>query len=342
MTIHTTTEIWPVCRVGSYDGDVLDPEYVMNVEGEQESMDEEGTGDRIVPWEFDCDAWDKAVIEAAQKAFDENMPLEQHGVKSVKVMKYWHPREYNFVTDCLYVDVEVDDVNDFVRNAKSVLEKEEHKKLLSKYIDRHWHSRDGFLSSMSETYDEFFDDMDTFLSDDDEDTEFHCLDVELFLGEVLTLLSLVDGELGYYDERCDEYFPDTITECIHEHLSEHHTASEFFLTYNKEELWARYGLQEMYNTFDSVRNQIDNDVHEYLKSFESDSDQTKKAKEWQEKAQARLVKLEDELNDWIDNRVTPSCVDGKYDYSKACIDEARLKDKIDEINKELETGLKVD
>lgn len=338
MTIRTTTEIWPVCRVGSYDGDVLDPQYVMNVEGEQESMDEEGTGDRIVPWEFDCDAWDKAVVEAAQKAFDENMPLEQHGVKSVKVTKYWHPREYNFVSDCLYVNVEVDDVNDFVRNASVVLEKEEHKKLLSEYIDRHWHSCDGFLSNMSETYDEFFDDMDTFLSEDDEDTEFHCVNVELFLGEVLTLLSLVDNEL----DNSDEDFYGSITGCIVENLSANHSASEFFLTYNKEELLARYGLQEVYNTFTSVKNQIDSDVHEYLKSFESDSDQAKKAKEWQEKAKARLVKLENELDDWIDNNVRVDCVDGKYDYSKVYIDETSVQDKVDEINRELETGLKID
>lgn len=97
MIIQTRTQVWPICHVGGYDGDTLDPDYVLGVEDEQWNYDndpnpgEEGT--RIVSWEFDTDAWDKAVVEAAQWAFDNNEPLKGHGVKRVVVRKYWHPRE---------------------------------------------------------------------------------------------------------------------------------------------------------------------------------------------------------------------------------------------------------
>ena len=80
MTLFTCSQIWPVCRVGSYDGDVLDPDYVLGVEDEQEYFDneaeEEDRGKRIVSWEFDNERWDEAVVKAAQDAFDRNKPLE--------------------------------------------------------------------------------------------------------------------------------------------------------------------------------------------------------------------------------------------------------------------------
>ena len=75
MTLFTCSQIWPVCRVGSYDGDVLDPDYVLGVENEQMNLDEEGDGERILSWEFDNERWDEAVVKAAQDAFDRNEPF---------------------------------------------------------------------------------------------------------------------------------------------------------------------------------------------------------------------------------------------------------------------------
>ena len=273
-TIETRTQVWPVCHVGSYDGDVLDPEYVLGVENEQWSYDQEDDeekGTRIVSWEFDNDEWDKVVVEAAQHAFDMYEPLKDHGVKKVWVTKYWHPREYNFITDDLYVSVEVDDINTFVKDAYEILKKEEHKEKISKYVKDHWHSYDGFFSHMSETYDEVMDDFETFLSPDDEDTHFHCWDVELFLGEVLTLLSLIDGELDPIDPDCGGIGETDITSEIRDYLSGNHMASEFFLTYNVYEEAKKHGIK--LPDFDAEKDRIKRDVDEYCNSFGEETEQ---------------------------------------------------------------------
>ena len=349
MLISTRTQVWPICHVGSYDGDVLDPDYVLGVEDEQWNYDndpnpgEEGT--RIVSWEFDTDAWDKAVVEAAQWAFDNNEPLKDRGVKRVVVKKYWHPREYNFVTDDLYVDVEVDDVNEFVRNAKDVVLAEENRAKVEKYVLANWHSRDGFFSHMSETYDELADDFDTFLSEDDEDTHFHCWDVELFLGEVLTLLSLIDGELDPIDPDCGGIEETGITEDIRERLSGNHCASEFYLVYNVYEEAKKHGLK--LPDFEAEKKRIQRDVDEYCNSFGEDSEQAKKMIEWHKNAVKRIDALENDLLDTFDCAMDAAKItdkDGKavgYDYSKPEMDEDRVKEKLDEIEQELTTQLKV-
>ena len=341
-TIPTRTQVWPICHVGSYDGDVLDPDYVMGVEHEQEILDEEGDGCRIVSWEFDSESWDEAVVKAAQDAFDRNEPLKGRGVKRVVVKKYWHPREYNFITDDLYVDVEVDDVNEFVRNAKDAVLAKENREKVEKYVLDHWHSRDGFFSHMSETYDELADDFDTFLSDG-EDTNFHCYGVELFLGEVLTLLSLIDGEIGD-DERDEEslYGCGGITDDIVEYLSQNHSATEFYLVYKPEEVLKMNELKEP--DWDAEIALLEDACAKYRACFEDGSEQDVKCREWLEKAHDRIRVLKEAFADRLDNAVGAHRDEktGECDYSRAVLEHRDwVEETIKGINDEFANGLKI-
>ena len=343
-TIPTRTQVWPICHVGSYDGDVLDPDYVLRVEDEKTLLDSEGDGERIVSWEFDSESWDEAVVKAAQDAFDRNEPLKDRGVKRVIVKKYWHPSEYNFITDDLYVDVEVDDVNEFVRNAKDVVLAEENREKVEKYVLDHWHSRDGFFSHMSETYDELADDFDTFLSEDDKDTNFHCYDVELFLGEVLTLLSLIDGEIADGEDGESLYGRGDITDDIVEHLGQNYSASEFYLVYKTEEVLKANGIKEP--EWGEETAILESACAKYRACFEDGSEQDVKCREWLKKAHERINGLKADFLDTLDNSVDAYKDDktGKWDFSKAVLKSwgrGHVEDKIKEINDEFGNGLKI-
>ena len=348
MTLSTTTQIWPVCRVGSYDGDVLDPDYVLDVESEQEYFDneaeEEDRGKRIVSWEFDNERWDEAVIKAAQDAFDRNKPLEKYGVKRVKVVRYWHPREYNFVTDCLYVDAELDDglsVEDFVGNAIAELRKPEHRDRICRYIKENWVSRDGFVSFMPvRSYDDLFVVAASFCSPDGEEVDF-----ERFIGSILCLLSLVEGELEDHEFEESDLGHGPITEDIIEYLRQNHTVGEFYLIYKPEEILRRYGVNEP--DWDDETAMLEDACSKYKACFDKDSEQYKKCDEFLKESRIRIENLRAEFLDTLDNSVDAYKDEktGEYDYSKAVLKPSWLEnvnDKAKEINDEFVNGLRIE
>lgn len=83
-------------------------------------------------------------------------------------------------------------------------------------------------------------------------------------------------------------------------------------------------------------------------SFGEDSEQAKKMIEWHRKAVKRIDALEDDLMNAFDCAMDAAKItdkDGKvvgYDYSKPEMDEDRVKEKLDEIEQELTTKLKIE
>ena len=241
--------------------------------------------------------------------------------------------------------MEVDDVNEFVRNAKDVVLSEENREKVEKYVLDHWHSRDGFFSHMSETYDELADDFDTFLSEDDEDTHFHCYDVELFLGEVLTLLSLVDDEIGDDEDEESLYGCGGITDDIIEYLSQNYSASEFYLIYKPDEVLKMNGIKEP--DWGEEIEILESACAKYRACFEEGSEQDVKCRDWLKKAHERINGLKADFLDTLDNSVDAYKDEktGKWDFSKAVLKSwgrEHVEDKIKEINDEFGNGLKVD
>jgi hypothetical protein len=341
--LFTCSQVWPVCRVGSYDGDVLDPNYVLGVDDWQSRLDDEGDGERILSWEFDSDSWDEAVVKAAQDAFDRNEPLKAFGVKRVVVKKYWHPREYNFVTDQLYLDVELDDdlsVEDWVRNAVKEIGKPEHKEKVAKFIKDNWKSRDGFTSFMPATsYDEFFDVAEEFCSPEGEGVDF-----ERFTGSVLALLSLVNGDLDFDDDDF-LYGGGAITEDIVEYLSQNYSASEFYLIYKPDEILKMNGIKEP--DWDEEIAILEDACDKYRACFEEGSEQDVKCRDWLKKAHERINCLKADFLDTLDNSVDAYKDEktGKWDFSKAVLKSwgrEHVEDKIKEIEHEFTNGLKID
>ena len=275
--------------------------------------------------------------------FDQNEPLKEFGVKHVKVTKYWHPREYNFVTDQLYLDVELDDgleVEDWVRNAVKEIGKPEHKEKVSKFIKDNWKSRDGFTSFMpAEDYDEFFKVAEEFCSPEGGEVDF-----ERFVGSVLALLSLVTGELDF-DNDDSLYGGGAITDDIVEYLNQNHLASEFYLIYKPKEILKRYGIEEP--DWDEEIAILEDACTKYRACFEEGSEQDVKCRDWLKKAYERINSLKVDFIDTLDNSVDAYKDEetGKWDFSQPVLKSYGLdnvNEKIEEINNEFVNGLKID
>ena len=111
--------------------------------------------------DFDYRAYEKAAIENFIMAWKDHAPKI---VEDVEYDHLWSPRYYNFETDAVYSNVTLkegwqDDMRDFMRiNADWLRER----------IRKQWSSRDGFISFMSNNFDDRrhdSDDHDTWNSE---------------------------------------------------------------------------------------------------------------------------------------------------------------------------------
>lgn len=140
MTFSTSTRIAPIVDVSTYDGPFG---YESLWGADEESEREEG---RFVCDDYDFAKMGERIVEEANKVFEAEKPLEKYGVVSIEATKFGSPREYNFMTDWLDLDVEVDD--SFWRLAKEAIFKPENRAAIVGYAGSRWVSRDGFTSFM--------------------------------------------------------------------------------------------------------------------------------------------------------------------------------------------------
>ena len=140
MTFSTSTRIAPIVDVSTYDGPFG---YDSLWGADKESEREEG---RFVCDDYDFAKMGKRIVEEANKVFEANKPLKEYGVVSIKATKFGSPREYNFMTDWLDLDVEVDD--SFWTKAKEAIFKPGNRTKIVEYAGEHWVSYDGFSSAM--------------------------------------------------------------------------------------------------------------------------------------------------------------------------------------------------
>jgi len=148
MKFETSTSIIPMLYVGMYDS-VLSPESVFNYEFE----DEENKGrDFDEEWErFDYTAYKTAVGKKAA-AIAERIAEEylngKNGIKAVTSNgDILSPKYYNFSTDVLSIDVEMEE--DFMEVLQSNFKKwEKENGAVAKWVKDHYTSYDGFLSAI--------------------------------------------------------------------------------------------------------------------------------------------------------------------------------------------------
>ena len=148
MKFETSTSIIPMLYVGMYDS-CLSPESVFNYEFE----DEENEGrDFDEEWErFDYASY-KAAVGRKAAAIAERIAEEylngKNGIKAVTSNgDILSPKYYNFETDVLSIDVEMEE--DFMEVLQSNFKKwEEENGAVAKWVKDHYTSYDGFWSAI--------------------------------------------------------------------------------------------------------------------------------------------------------------------------------------------------
>lgn len=139
-TFTTNTNIAPICNVSTYEGPFS---YESLWQSDEEAEREEG---RLVCNDYKSSEMNERIVKEANRVFERDKPLKDYGVVSIKATKLGSPREYNFMTDWLDLEVEVD--AQFFTLARQAILKKANRKAIVEYAGNHWVSYDGFSSAM--------------------------------------------------------------------------------------------------------------------------------------------------------------------------------------------------
>lgn len=292
MTFSTSTRIAPIVDVSTYDG----PFSYESLWGmDEESEREEG---RFVCDDYDFSKMRERIVKEANKVFEAEKPLSQYGVVSIKATKFGSPREYNFMSDWLDLEVEVD--GSFWRLAKEAIFKPENRAKIVGYAGDRWVSYDGFSSAMlnrictlsrdhwkhehcgthlatdKEVEDALLADLeDAFAAlstgtSDDEFREF---------GAILALLWLIEYPSDF--QRGDEspLYGSWVTDEMVESLRGNSSLSEFCTVLEYGELKEKVG--DSLIAFDAFVKELERSYEKYCKSGVGEASQAR-AKAWLE------------------------------------------------------------
>lgn len=292
MTLNTSTRIAPIVDVSTYEGPFS---YESLWEADEESEREEG---RFVCDDYDFSKMGERIVEEANRVFEAEKPLSQYGVVSIKATKFGSPREYNFMSDWLDLDVEVDD--SFWQLAKSEIFDPKNRAKIVEYAGNHWVSYDGFSSAMlnrvctlsrdhwrhehygthmatnKEVEDALLADLeDAFsaLSTETSDDEFR------EFGAILALLWLIEYPGDF--ERCDEspLYGSWVTDEMVESIRGNSSLSDFCTVLERDELKEKVG--DSLIDFDGFMRETELSYEKYVKSGVGEASQAR-AKAWLE------------------------------------------------------------
>jgi len=249
MTIETSTDIVPLINVGTYWG----PFEYERIWGNDIYNYKEDEG-AIVCDDYDHAKFGEMLVEESNRIFEDEKPMSEYGVLSIKATKFWSPREYNFTDDRLYLDIEVTD--DFLEKAVKIIMAPENKEKVSKYMEDNWKTRDGFISSMpAESYwelEQLFQDLG--------DGTIESYDYELGWGSVVALLWLVTENSSEDLTEGEGY----LTELLEERVTGNHSLSEFCTILGRQEAISTYKEHTM--NFGKFKAQLDRDIAKYCES----------------------------------------------------------------------------
>ena len=139
-TFYTSTRIAPIVDVSTYNGPF---DYESLWQSDEDAEREEG---RFVCGDYDSAKMAERIVSEANRVFEAERPLSEYGVVSIRATKFGSPREYNFMSDWLDLDVEVND--SFWEFAKEAVFRPAYRAVIVRYAGDNWVSRDGFSSMM--------------------------------------------------------------------------------------------------------------------------------------------------------------------------------------------------
>ena len=292
MTLSTSTRIAPIVDVSTYDGPFS---YESLWGADEESEREEG---RFVCDDYDFSKMGECIVEEANRVFEANRPLSQYGVVSIKATKFGSPREYNFMTDWLDLDVEVDD--SFWQLAKEAIFDPKNRAKIVEYAGEHWVSYDGFSSAMLNRISNLSRDhwrhehYGTHMATDPEVEAALTADLEdafnglaagtsedefREFGAILALLWLIEYPDDF--QRCDEspIWGSWVTDEMVESLRGNSSLSEFCTVLEPGELREKVG--DSLIDFDGFMKALERSYDKYVKSGVGEASQAR-AKAWLE------------------------------------------------------------
>jgi hypothetical protein len=291
MTLSTSTRIAPIVNVSTYDGPFG---YESLWGADEESEREEG---RFVCDDYDFPKMGERIVEEANRVFEVEKPLREYGVVSIKATEFGSPREYNFTTDWLDLEVEVDD--SFWQLAKEAIFKPENRAAIVEYAGDHWVSYDGFSSAMlnrictlsrdhwkhthygthmatdKEVEDALLADLkDAFEglaagTSEDEFREF---------GAILALLWLIEYPSDFNRSE-DSIYGSWVTDEMVESIRGNSSLSEFCTVLERSELVEKVG--DSFIDFDAFVKELERSYEKYCKSGVGEDSQAR-AKAWLE------------------------------------------------------------
>lgn len=309
MTFSTSTRIAPIVDVSTYEGPFS---YDSLWQSDEDSEREEG---RFVCDDYDFSKMGDRIVEEANKVFAAEKPLSQYGVVSIKATKFGSPREYNFMSDWLDLDVEVD--GSFWQLAKKAIFDPKNRAKIVEYAGDRWVSYDGFSSAMlnrictlsrdhwkhehygthmatdKEVEDALLADLeDAFagLSSESSEDEFR------EFGAILALLWLIEYPSDF--QRCDEspIWGSWVTDEMVESIRGNSSLSEFCTVLERNKLKKKVG--DSLIDFDGFMRETELLYEKYVKSGVGEDSQArarawletvrKDVKEWEEK-QTNLI-----------------------------------------------------
>lgn len=290
MTLNTSTRIAPIVDVSTYEGPFS---YDSLWQSDEDSEREEG---RFVCNDYDFSKMGDRIVEEANKVFEANKPLSQYGVVSIKATRFGSPREYNFMSDWLDLDVEVDD--SFWQLAKKAIFDPKNRAKIVEYAGNHWVSYDGFSSAMLNRVSYLSRDhwkhehYGTHMATDAEveaalvadlEDAFSALSTETSedefreFGAILALLWLIEYPGDF--ERCDEspIWGSWVTDEMVESIRGNSSLSDFCTVLERDELKEKVG--DSLIDFDGFMRETELSYEKYVKSGVGEDSQAR-AKAW--------------------------------------------------------------
>lgn len=304
-TFATNTHIAPIVDVSTYEGPFS---YESLWQPDEESERDEG---RVVCWDYDSEKMGERIVEEANKVFKAEKPLAEYGVVEIKATKFGSPREYNFMSDWLDLEVEVD--AQFFTLARQAILKKANRKAIVEYAGNHWVSYDGFSSTMLNRICTLSRDTwkhkqyGTHMATDDEVEKALVADLcEAFehlengtgddefreFGAILALLWLIEYPSDFDRSNDLSMYGSWVTDEMVEHLRGNSSISEFCTVLDKDEIKARFGAHMV--DFDGRRKAFKADLGKYRSADLEDKARIEKTCELFE---GKVGKIFNELED---------------------------------------------
>ena len=285
-TFQTTTRIAPIISVGTYWGCF---EYERLWLSDEEAEREEG---RYVCNDYSHRKLGEVLVAEANDVFAGEKPFEDDGVLAIRATAFGSPREYNFGDD--WLDLEFDVEDSFLDRAEKKVFDPKYEELFKKYIEDHWCSRDGFISSMPATRLDDMHEVFRQLREDDCGID----DMRCF-GSVIALLYKAAVRDGDMLADADQFWG-SLTGCLLERVADNHWLGEFCTILEPEEVYRLYpNVEPMLARAEAERKALADKLAKYCET-DVPEDAKERTRKLARKIDEALARFEDEVREAVE------------------------------------------